>query len=84
MVGPIEIEDETELETDEHGDPTRCTAYTACQHPVARGLVVCQCCVDSDAERCAFTLRREAVEKLIAHFKLSDTDAQEVRRIAGV
>jgi hypothetical protein len=74
----VEIEDETELETDEHGDPTHCTAYAACNHRVASGYVVCKCCMDHDAERCAFTFRREAIEKLIAHFKLSPEDAQEV------
>lgn len=84
MVHPTEIEDETETETDEFGDPVRCTAYAACQHLVARGLVVCQCCVDADAERCAYAAKREVVKRLIAHFKLSDTDAMEVRRIAGV
>jgi hypothetical protein len=80
MVG-VEIEDETEIETDEHGDPVYCTAYAACTHKTARGYVVCQCCMDADAERCAFTLRREAIEKLIAHFKLSPEDARELWEI---
>jgi hypothetical protein len=79
MIG-VEIEDETE--TDEYGDPTHCTQLT-CEHRCARGLVVCACCLDTDAERCAFTIRRETVEKLIAHFKLSDEDQRELWEIIG-
>lgn len=78
-----QIEDETEIETDEHGDPVYCVE-PHCRHYTSRGYILCSCCLDHDAERCVYTHARTAVEKLIAHFKLSDEDAREVREIAGV
>lgn len=82
MVG-VEIEDETEIETNEHGDPVYCVE-AHCRHLTASSYILCKCCLDDDAERCVYTAVRQAVEKLIAHFKLSEVDACEVRTIAGV
>ncbi len=83
-----QIEDETEIETDEHGDPIYC-ADSDCTHRVARGLIVCQCCVDHDAERCARTMlergKRIAYEIAKEHFRFSRAHRlDEFRMLLGL
>jgi hypothetical protein len=83
MAGP-KIDDETETETDEHGDPIYC-ADSDCRHMVARGLIVCQCCVDLDAERCARTMlvrgKQIAYEIAKEHFRFSRANRLDEFRV---